>query len=303
MSHLGSEVAAYVDGQLSAAQDEDARLHLEGCEGCRHAVRQQIVLKDRMRDTHTPAPPQSLLANLSELQNRDFAAEPHRSGPDRARLYGSRLGQSPPVRIAIAFLSTAAVLVAAAYAVGAPAEERADLVSPPIDDYVAVFAAQTRSPSPEQPATVPPVATTARTVSQASLAHLDSSGWPSRARLGPFFHRIGAAVVGPDDALMMTYLDGRHTLKLFEQHGSLEFSALDRFRPAELDGGLVWVRDGKPTVITWDGDGMVFTLVTDAEMNQLDGAVPQLRGNNSRDGHLERIGGGFVHMASWLGAA
>ncbi len=308
MSHLGPEVAAYVDGQLSAAQGEDARSHLEGCECCRHAVRQQILLKDRMRDTQTPAPPQSMLANLSRLQDRDFCAEAHRSDAygarlRRSRLSGSRIGQSPPVRIVVAFLSTAAVLVATAYAVGAPAEERADLVSPPIDDYVAVFWAQARSSSPEQPATVPSDLTTARTVSQTSLAQLDNSGWPSSARLGPFFHRVDAAVVGPDDALMVTYLDGRHTLKMFEQHGSLELSSLDRFRPAKLDGSLVWVRDGDPTVIAWDADGIVFTLVTDAQVNQLDGAVPKIGDNVPTESHFERIGGGFTQMAAWLGAA
>lgn len=73
MAHLGSEVAAYVDGQLPASAMIAARHHLRECESCALAVLQQSTLKTRVKQVNAPEPPHELLAShfiifFNELQ-------------------------------------------------------------------------------------------------------------------------------------------------------------------------------------------------------------------------------------------
>ena len=65
MTHLGADVAAYVDAQLSSTAMRAAYQHLETCETCSKAVRQQRLLKSRMSTVTTPEPAAELLASLS----------------------------------------------------------------------------------------------------------------------------------------------------------------------------------------------------------------------------------------------
>jgi anti-sigma factor RsiW len=108
VAHLGGDVAAFVDGQLSPGAMRAAESHLDDCDACRHAVLQQKLLKSRMRGVGHPEPPPGLVASLSTLPQT----------PPRRPSWWARHG-------------TEFVLVGASMAVGAvayvvgPAEESA----------------------------------------------------------------------------------------------------------------------------------------------------------------------------------
>lgn len=283
MAHLGSDVAAYVDGQLTAAQMAAAERHLRNCDDCRHAARQQEVLKGRIRETHTPGPPPQLVLNLAGLKDRDL--------PDERRW--ARIRHSLPARVAVAVLSTAAVVLATAYAVGSPAPDHKDAVTPAVDDYVVAFSDLGSAP----------VRSAIQSVSYTSMRQLEGSGWPCHEWLGPRFQRTDAALIDHDDAFVVSYSDGDHRLKLFEQNGSLDTSQLDGFEPRSISDQMVWVRPGQLTVVTWDADGIVYTIVTDADIGQLEPVLRDLPAHPPARDPLERIGGGLTKMASWLGVA
>ena len=65
MTHLGADVAAFVDGQLPPARELAARRHLEQCERCRSVVAEQEQLKRRMARTAPAGGPAGVPAHLA----------------------------------------------------------------------------------------------------------------------------------------------------------------------------------------------------------------------------------------------
>jgi hypothetical protein len=66
----------------------------------------------------------------------------------------------------------------------------------------------------------------------------------------------------------------------------------------------VWERVGDPTVLTWDRDGVVFTIVTDADPARIRQAVDQLPAGHRLDDHpAQRVGRGLDRMTGWFSAA
>lgn len=282
MPHLGADVAAYVDGQLSDAAQRDASAHLESCESCEKAVRQQRLLKSRMSTVATPDPPPALLASLAGLA----AAPPTREA------WWVRLGRSVPLRAGIVLVSASLAVVATAYAVGG-AEQSADPVEPPFTAYAAGFSAPP-APSSSQGGTV---------ITAAAMDDLSDFGWPCHETLAGDLHRVSGAYTGSGDTIALEYTDGSSRLNLFEQTGVLEPASLDGFRSEEIGGTTVWVRPGSPTVVTWDDDWTVFTIVTDVDRARLEQAVTQLPTGAYDPGIAERVGDGLGRMSSWIGAA
>lgn len=280
MAHLGSDVAAYVDGQLSAPAMQDARRHLEDCAACRLVVMQQETLKKRIRHVNAPQPTEALVASLANLQDRPIEHESR----------WSRLRESTPVRFVMVLASASAVLVAAAYVVGAPSERVGDPVTPDVSEFARAFAGI------EQPATH----TVAHTMSGTSIAELEAAGWPSRAHLGAHFSRVSAALVDDDKVVDLTYSDGASRIRLFEQSGTLDPSNLDGFELRTVAGSRVWVREAMPLIATWDGDGVVFTVVTDADAAELEGVVADLPARSPRAGGADRIHAGLTRIAKWV---
>jgi hypothetical protein len=282
MPHLGADVAAYVDGQLSGSAQRDASAHLQACEACEKAVRQQRLLKSRMSTVATPEPPAALLASLAGL-----AADPPRRDP-----WWVRLGRSVPLRAGIVLAGASMVVVATAYAVGG-AEQSADTVAPPFNAYAADFTA----PSP-------PTSTSSGTViTAAAMDDLNDFGWPCHDTLAGDLHRVSGAYTSDGDTIALEYTDGSSRLNLFEQTGALDEGTLDGFRSEKIAGTNVWVRRGTPTVVTWDDDWTVFTIVTDVDRSRLEQAVAQLPTGAYEPGVAERVGDGLGRMSSWIGAA
>ncbi len=279
MPHLGADVAAYVDGQLSDAAQRDASTHLVTCESCEKAVRQQRLLKSRMSTVTTPEPPAALLASLAGL-----AADP----PARERWW-VRLGRSVPLRAGVVLVSASLAVVATAYAVGG-AGRVGDEVAPPYHRYAADFSVPT--PAPDD-----------TIITAAAMDDLTEFGWACHDTLAGDLHRVSGSFTDDDEVVALEYTDGSSRLNLFEQTGALDSSTLKGFRRDTMAGSEVWVRGGSPTVVTWDDDGTVFTIVTDVERARIEQAVAQLPTDSHEQGVGQRVGNGLTRMSAWLDVA
>lgn len=280
MAHLGADVAAYVDGQLSDPAMREASTHLASCDDCDRAVRQQRLLKSRMSTVASPEPPAGLLASLAGL-----AAEP----PPRERWW-TRLARAVPLRAGVVVVGASLAVVATAYAVGGPGERIGDEVAPPYDRYAADFHGPSTAPS-------------GNAISEAAMVQLDSSGWPCRETLAGDLHRVSGEYTDDSQVVALSYSDGWSTLNLFEQNGVLDPAGLDGFETAIMSGSQVWIRGGHPIIVTWDDDGTVFTIVSDAGRERIAQALADLPRRSHEQGMGDRVGDGLSRMTSWIGAA
>lgn len=280
MAHLGADVAAFVDGQLSEPAMREASEHLDACDACDRAVRQQRLLKSRMSTVATPGPPAALLASLAGL-----AAE-----PPATEKWWVRWGRALPLRAGVVLVGASLAVVATAYVVGGPRERVGDEAAPPYDRYAADFRGPTAT-------------TTSNVITEAAMVELDSSGWPCHQTLGEDLHRVSAEFTGNDDVISLSYSDGQSRLNLFEENGILDHSALEGFEPERMDDSQVWVRDGSPMIVTWDDDGTVFTIVSDVGRDRIAQAVADLPSGSHERGARDRVGDGLSRMSSWMSAA
>ncbi len=279
MAHLGADVAAYVDAQLSPDAMRAASRHLEECRACDKAVRQQRLLKSRMSTVNAPEPPASLLASLAGL-----AAQ-----PPRHQTWWERLRRSVPFRAGIVVAGASIAVMVAAYAMGSTDDSSAgDKVAPPFDRYAANFYGATAVQA-------------GTTISDVKLDDLDHNGWPCHDALAGDLARTSGSWA--DDAVALSYSNGTAKLNLFEQTGVLDQDSLRGFEQRELGRSDVWVREGSPMVVTWDHDGVVYTIVTDADHDRVARAVSELPWGEHHDGPVDRVGDGLNRMAAWMSAA
>ncbi len=275
--HLGADVAAYVDGQLSVDAVRAADAHLLTCEQCERAVRQQRLIKSRMGTGAVPTPPSHLIYSLTQLQ----------SAAPAQRRWWHRLCQNAPVTVGLAVLGASMAVLAVAYVVGGP--ERFDGITPGFEDYSAEFFGATAT-------------SLAATYSRVAPEHLDAEGWPCAEVLGADMRRTSVGYDRASDVISVRYTDGSRRLQLYEQAGRLDRSALVGFRHWDLASSRVWLREGHPTVVTWDRDDITFTIVTDADLEQLATAISQLPTGDDGMSPLDRIGGGLRQMTAWAAA-
>ncbi len=282
MGHLGDDVAAYVDGQLPESAARAARRHLETCEECRWAVAQQDSLKQRMRQAEGPALPPGLMASLAQLPD---ARIEHESWLERLR-------RSRRVRLSLVVAGASFMVLVAAYALGAP-RPADDAVTPPFASYVAAFADPTAGVT---------VLNAAAPIDDVQAVQLTQEGWPCHRTLAGDLQREHASQDASTVAL--SYGNGTHRLDLFEQRGSLSPDAVRGFTEQEVAGATVWVGAGDPTVVTWDADGVVYTIVTDAGRDRLERTVGELPTPVAQDepARMERVRAGLARMAGWVGA-
>lgn len=279
MAHLGADVAAYVDAQLSPDAMRAVSRHLEDCKTCDKAVRQQRLLKSRMSTVTSPEPPAALLASLAGL-----AAQ-----PPRHQSWWERVRRSVPFRAGIVVAGASIAVMVAAYAVGSAEDNSVgDKVAPPFDRYAANFYGATAVQA-------------GATISDIKLDDLDRNGWPCHEMLGGDLARTSGSWA--DDAVALSYSNGTAKLNLFEQTGMLDHASLRGFKQLELGRSDVWVRDGSPMLVTWDHDGVVYTIVTDADHDRVARAVSELPWGERGDGPVDRVGDGLTRMAAWMSAA
>lgn len=178
-------------------------------------------------------------------------------------------------------------VVAVAYVVGA-GEETADAVEPPFDRFAAEYTAPDRRP--------------AGSLTHAAMAELHAYGWPCDARLGDL-ERVAGHYRNDQETLGLVYSDGIGSLHLFEQAGTLDRSAVEEFDQRVLARREVWVRDGRPRVVAWDADGVVFTIVTELDDRRLGAAMADLPRPARKPDPVERVGDGLGRMTAWVSAA
>ncbi|HUP99135.1 MAG TPA: zf-HC2 domain-containing protein [Aeromicrobium sp.] len=268
MAHLGEDVAAYVDGQLSPEAAHRADGHLERCERCRRSVVQQRALKDRMSGSGIPLVPPSLLASLDAVP----------TAPRRPQSF-----LPGAIGAVLVLVGASLAVVTAAYAL-APTTRPGDPVTPPFDEFAAT-ASSSGGPHGH--------------LSVADMDQLDASGWPSQANLGAGFRRVDGHLHDHHEVVAQAYVGHGEAVMLFEQVGRLADDALTDFRNRVIAGRSVWVRDTDPRVVTWDADGMVYTLVTRLADAHLAPLLADLPAGPKPPTPLERIRDGLVRMSSW----
>lgn len=267
-----------------------ARRHVDECDDCRTAVRQQEALKARISTVSAPALPPALLAALSGLPQARISKES----------VWSRLRRSRPARCGVAILGASLAMVVVAYAVGGVREHIGDQVAPAADQYAADFhAAPVASASSRQSTG----RAGAATLTDATLAQLEASGWPCPDLLAGDFSRVGAAWLDQGQVIALSYANAASKLNVFEQTGALDVNDLHGFDQRTISRARVWVRDGMPTVVTWDHDGIVYTVVTDAGRAHIARVVAQLPTGTPEASPVGRIGAGFDKMATWISPA
>ena len=280
MAHLGADVAAFVDGQLSEPATREALTHLQSCDACAKAVRQQRLLKSRMSTVAAPEPPPNLLASLSSLA----ASPPEPDG------WWVRVRRSVPFRAGVVLVSASVAVVMTAYAVGGGGQRVGDEVAPPFNRYAADFYGATAVPA-------------GHVIEDSRLTELDGSGWPCLTTLAGDMHRVFGAFADHEEVVALSYSNGSAKLNLFEQNGSLDRDSVEDFEKVEMAGSDVWVRDGQPMLVTWDDDGVVYTIVTDADRGRVEQAVSELPRSTHEETPPERVRDGLDRMTAWLDAA
>ncbi|MFI5426214.1 anti-sigma factor family protein [Aeromicrobium sp. UC242_57] len=216
MAHLGDDVAAFVDGQLSAAAMQAASTHLASCDECERSVRQQRLLKSRMSTVEAPEPPAALLASLAGL-----ALDP----PPRES-WLTRVGRMVPVRMGVMLVGASLAVVTAAYAVGGGEPRVGDEVAPQYDGYVADFVGT-------------PTTGARAVISDSDMTDLQSSGWPCHETLAGDLHRTSGALTDDGQSVVLEYTDGAARLTLVEQTGALDQRGLTDFSSTTMAGAQV----------------------------------------------------------------
>ncbi|MBW9206782.1 zf-HC2 domain-containing protein [Mumia sp. zg.B17] len=138
-------------------------------------------------------------------------------------------------------------------------------------------------------------------IDTATIDRLAMTGWPCHDRLGRSLERVGARWVdlSGDKGIALTYTDGRSTVTVYEQNGALDRDAVSGFARHDVGDAEVWVREGTPTVATWDYDGIVFTVVTDAPASRLRDVIADLPQQPHRNGMLDRVRTGLERLTAW----
>lgn len=263
-----------------------ASAHLGECERCRQAVRQQELLKSRMSTVASPALSPQFLASLSSVPHSCFSPES----------LWSRLRHSRPARFGVALIGASLTVAVVAYAIGGVREQVGDAVIPASERYAADFF---DSPNAQAGSTVQATST----LTTDAMVELGESGWPCHETLAGDMGMVDATWLDGGRTIALTYANSIHKLKLFEQNGALDTKNLDGFDRRTINRADVWIRDGIPTIVTWDVDGVVYTIVTDSGRRHLARVLGELPTRAPEGGPAERIGDGLDRMTTWVSPA
>lgn len=242
-----------------------------------------------MSSVSAPTLSAELLASLCRLPGSSIRAESR----------WSRLRHSRPARFGAAIIGVSLTVAFVAYSVGGVRETIGDGVTPAADIYTADFTSSSATPA----ATETKAVSTAGAVAPAILSQLNASGWPCHDTLAGDMHRVKAQWLEHGQVISLTYANTTHRLDLFEQNGVLDPDGLHGFDKRTISDAKVWVRDGIPTVVAWDYDGVVYTVVTDAGRDHIAKVLRQLPTPVPADNPAKRIGDGLDRMATWISPA
>ncbi len=139
-------------------------------------------------------------------------------------------------------------------------------------------------------------------VSGRSRAILADVGWVVPAGLPGAFDLRSSSAVGDAStgSLHLLYSDGLYSVSVYQQPGDLQARALDGAQEVDLGDVRVHRWPGaEPERLVWSGDGMVFTVVSDAPTDVLASLVSELPHDEapSMPGRLFR---GIARIGGWL---
>ncbi len=136
-----------------------------------------------------------------------------------------------------------------------------------------------------------------------SLETLGRTGWhvPETLPGGYVLSRGYAIGNGPQDSsLHLVYTDGLYSTSLYEQRGGLDSDALVGAVHTRYRDLHVWRWPGaQPERVTWSAQGMTFTAVGDATVEQVLDSLAELP-NDPPDDLGDRIRRGVRRVVSWL---
>ena len=226
--HLGDALSALVDGELSPAEEAEARRHLDECADC----------ADELAATQATA---DLVRGLPAVDPR-FGFYERLLRPS----FGSGSSDRRRVRIALSVASAAAVV---ALVVGLVSNLSGTEVTPAVDDMVEVHEA----------GFLPATGFAAMPADE-----LDDLEAPSVLDGG--FRREEVYERPGDHLLAAAYRSGTDTLTVFEQDGALDAEALDpQMEAMDAHAWAMEAGDGLHAVV-FERDGVVYTVVGDASM-------------------------------------
>lgn len=131
---------------------------------------------------------------------------------------------------------------------------------------------------------------------------LNDDGWACPQALpGDFDLTLLHSLEGRGDIVHAAYSDGLSTVSVFEQRGELDTSALSGYRHVASDGSSMWIQEGLPTVVMWQSDDTVYTLLSDALPSttaELVAALPHEPDSETSNGN--RLGRGFTTIGSYF---
>jgi Putative zinc-finger len=135
-------------------------------------------------------------------------------------------------------------------------------------------------------------------VSTSFAPSLTDNGWACPPKLPSDFsltllHRLQ----GTHDVMHAAYSDGLSSVSIFEERGALDTDALAGYHQVTSDDSSVWVQEGLPTVVVWQGDDTVYTMVTDAPASKTAELVAALP-HEPDEGDGSRLGRGLTKIGS-----
>jgi negative regulator of sigma E activity len=139
-------------------------------------------------------------------------------------------------------------------------------------------------------------------VSPTELSRLRSDGWPCPLSLPVGFTLLDARrTTSPSgtSTLHLTYGDGLSAISVFLQRGRLDATGLTGLTSRKWGDTDVYVRDGWPEVMVWQGGPMVITAVADAEPTDLRtilSALPRQSNHGTLGSLQDRMGSALA----WL---
>lgn len=140
----------------------------------------------------------------------------------------------------------------------------------------------------------------ARSLGLQARGWMEQAGWHVSPRIATLA-LVDIAVLADAEAVHLSYSDGLFRVSVFEQRGPLDADALDGFTRADVAGRTAWVRQGIPSYVVWEGDGIVYTAVSDAPVSMLTRLMPATPPPTAESpGFWSRVGAGLSQMSAWI---
>lgn len=129
----------------------------------------------------------------------------------------------------------------------------------------------------------------------------EATRWSCPQQVGSL-RLVGVERMDSTAALHMSYSDGLSRVSVFEQAGSLDEQDLAGFRPQQIDGATVYLREGLPSYAVWEDSGTVYTAVSDAPVDTVTEVVRAYphTASSSDSGFWGRVAAGFGRLGAWV---